>query len=55
MLDVLPLAFSALQVLSVILSLIIDTMISIKQRYNHTTIRECLLIFLIFLLLFFPT
>ena len=32
--------FSALQVLNFILSLIIDTIISIKQRYNHTTISK---------------
>ena len=41
MLDVLPLAFSALRNLS----FIIDTKISIKQCYNHTTIREYLFIF----------
>ena len=41
MLDVLPLAFSALRNLS----FIIDTKISIKQCYNHTTIREYLFIY----------
>ena len=50
MLDVLPLDFSALQVLS----FIIDTKISIKQRYNHTIIREYFIYFSSFLVFLFP-
>ena len=55
MLDVLSVHFLSSTSFELHLGFIIDPIISIKQRYNHTSIREYLFVFLGILLLFFPT